>query len=99
MPYESHRCKHGIDSLRDCPDCDNEYAKELDDEVRKIRAELENLRAENKTMRKALEVIRDNHVKDRETPAWCAVCGSAGGRWPCATRLEADAALKGASRE
>jgi len=42
--------------------------------------------------REALVWIIDNHAEDTEVP-FCRECGAAGGRWPCATNLEAKAAL------
>lgn len=42
---------------------------------------------------KALLWIQAAHHIDNEHARYCAVCGAEGGRWPCATRLEADAAL------
>jgi hypothetical protein len=43
-------------------------------------------------VREALVWIIDNHAEDTEVPL-CRECGAAGGRWPCATNLEANAAL------
>lgn len=42
--------------------------------------------------REALVWIIDNHAEDTAVP-FCRECGAAGGRWPCATNLEAKAAL------
>jgi len=59
-------------------------------------AELARLRAENERLRKAIETIRDEHTKDGRC---CRLCESAGGRWPCGTWLEANAALNPPPKE
>lgn len=44
----------------------------------------------------ALKIIRHEHESD--DGHFCRLCGAAGGRWPCSTRLEAVAALASPAR-
>lgn len=52
MPHESRRCEHGIDTLRDCPDCENGFALALDEEVKRLRDEAKSLRTQLATAKK-----------------------------------------------
>ncbi len=76
----------GVASIQwhDEPDCDCWWCK--------TQNQLDTLRAANARMLEALNTIASFHSKE---PAghFCNECGARGGRFPCETRLEADAAL------
>jgi len=57
-----------------------------------LRAELDACRAKIALLRSHLRTIAEEHAipDGPPTPPMCRICGE---RWPCVTRLEADAAL------